>query len=95
MRNKRFDVSWNHRTYRSLGLSAKPAGPTLKKMTEFDLPDPPGNGSTISQNDVITCLSNTTSLRGRCMSSIAHEQNVGQSTLVRGVEYVPKSEANT
>src|SRR6266850_725467 len=26
----------------SLGLSAKPAGPTLKKMTEFDLPGPPG-----------------------------------------------------
>ncbi len=32
----------------AFGLSAKSVAPTLKKVTEFDLPGPRANGSTIS-----------------------------------------------
>jgi DNA-binding beta-propeller fold protein YncE len=42
MRNRRILMVGMIALYGALGLAAGPAAPTLKKLTEFDLPGPPG-----------------------------------------------------
>src|SRR5467141_1747195 len=79
----------------SLGLSAKPAGPTLKKMTEFDLPGPPGKRFdylTITPDDHYLL---STHLAAGQMYVIDLRTNKIVATVLdtpgaEGVEYVPE-----
>src|SRR5258708_24499592 len=79
----------------SLGLSAKPGGPTLKKMTEFDLPGPPGKRFdylTITPDDHYLF---STHLAAGQMYVIDLRTNKVVATVLdtpgaEGVEYVPE-----
>ena len=55
----------------TVALSAKPTRPSLKKVTEFDLPGPPGKRfDYLTITPTTTIFSQRTSLQARCTSSI-------------------------
>jgi DNA-binding beta-propeller fold protein YncE len=79
----------------ALGLSAKPGGPTLKKVTEFDLPGPPGKRFdylTIDSDDHYLLSAH---LAAKQMYVIDLRTNKIVATVtdtpgVEGIEYVPE-----
>jgi len=73
----------------AMGLTAMPTTPTLKKVTEFDLPGPPGKRfDYLTMTRMITTCSPLISAQDKCMSSICA---LTKSWLQRPTLPVPKA----